>query len=174
MVTATAATAAGAGFLTAGSVIFSSFNDATQTTTSKTLGDHFDELEDLYNANEAFNMETFVQKPTDWSGIPLGQGTSNLKLYTEWKVDRLKEGRGYGTNDENSYLKVRDASADTSGNRIGTQKIEFLRTTMSEAFGTDEAPDWRLTTDSSGNFDVYRKATHPTLGSLYDGNVMEF
>ena len=72
----------GAGFLTAGSVIFSSFNNDTQTTTSKTLGDHFDELEDLYNANEAFNMETFVQKPTDWSGIPLGQGASNLKLYT--------------------------------------------------------------------------------------------
>ena len=44
----------------------------------------------------------------------------------------------------------------------------------SEAFGTDEAPDWRLTTDSSGNFDVYRKATHPTIGSLYDGDVMEF
>ncbi len=92
---------------------------------------------------------------------------------TQWP-DRLKEGRGYGTNDENSYLKVRDASVNFGGDRIGTQKIEFLRTTVSEAFGTDEAPDWRLTTDSSGNFDVYRKGTHPTLGSLYDGNVMEF
>ena len=174
LVTATTATAAGAGFLTAGSVIFSSFNDATQTTTSKTLGDHFDELEDLYNANEAFNMETFVQKPTDWSGIPLGQATSNLKLYTEWKVDRLKEGRGYGTNDENSYLKVRDASVNFGGNRIGTQKLEFLRTTVSEAFGTDEAPDWRLTTDSLGNFNVYRKSTTPGIGVLYEGNVIEF
>ncbi len=176
LVAATAATAAGAGFLTAGSVIFSSFNNATQTTTSKTLGDHFDELEDLYNANEEFNMETFVQKPTDFSSVPLPQGTteSNLKLYTQWKVDRLKEGRGYGTNDENSYLKVRDASVSFDGNRIGTQKIEFLRTTVNEAFGANECADCRLTTDSSGNFDVYRKATHPTLGSLYDGNVIEF
>ena len=140
LVTATAATAAGAGFLTAGSVIFSSFNDATQTTTSKTLGDHFDELEDLYTANEEFNMETFVQKPTDWSGIPLGQGTSNLKLYTEWKVDRLKEGRGDGTNDENSYLNVRGASADPSGSRIVTQKQGVRRTTVTEACGTYEQP----------------------------------
>ena len=127
LVVATASTAVGAGFLTAGSVIFSSFNNATQTTTSKTLGDHFEELEDLYNANE-----TFVQMPTDFSSVPLPQGTteSNLKLYTQWKVDRLKEGRGYGTSDENSYLKVRDASVSFQGNRIGTQKIEFLRTTV--------------------------------------------
>ncbi len=176
LVLATSSTAAGAGFLTAGSVIFSSFNNATQTTTSKTFGYHFEEPEDLYNANEDFNMETFVQKPTDFSSVPLPQGTteSNLKLYTQWKVDRLKEGRGYGTNDEKSYLKVRDASVSFDGNRIGTQKIEFLRTTVSEAFGANECADWRLTTNNTCGFDVYRKATHPTLGSLYDGNVIEF
>ena len=174
LVVATASTAVGAGFLTAGSVIFSSFNNATQTTTSKTLGDHFEELEDLYEANEEFNLETFVQKPTDFSGIPLGQGASNLKLYTEWKVDRLKEGRGYGITDENSHLKVRDSSVSSDGNRIASQKIEFLRTTVSEAFGANECADWRLTTNNTCGFDVYRKATHPTLGVLYDGNVIEF
>ena len=107
--------------------------------------------------------------------MPLPQGTkeSNLKLYTQWKVDRLKEGRGYGANDEKSYLKVRDASVSFYGNRIGTQEIEFLRTTVSEAFGANECADWRLTTNDTCGFDVYRKATHPTLGSLYDGNVIE-
>ena len=55
-------------------------------------------------------------KPTDWSSVPLPQGTteSNLKLYTQWKVDRLKEGRGNGTNDEDSYLKVRDSSVSSN------------------------------------------------------------
>jgi len=86
----------------------------------------------------------------------------------------LKEGRGYGTSDENSYLKVRDASVSFEGNRIGTQKIEFLRTTVNEAFGANECADWRLTNNNTCGFDVYRKATHDTLGSLYDGNVIEF
>ena len=77
-------------------------------------------------------------------------------------------------NGGSSYLTLRDASADTSGNRNGYQQIDFRRTTSSEAFGTNEAPDWRVATDTSGNFNVYRKSTTPNIGVLYDGNVMEF
>ena len=39
---------------------------------------------------------------------------------------------------------------------------------------TAECADWRLTTNSTCGFDLYRKATHPSLGVLYDGNVIEF
>ena len=73
-----------------------------------------------------------------------------------------------------SFLYLRDASADTSGNRNGYQQIDFRRTTASEAFGANQTPDWRVATDTSGNFNVYRKSTTPNIGVLYDGNVMEF
>ena len=44
----------------------------------------------------------------------------------------------------------------------------------SESFGAHECADWRLTTNDTCGFDIYRKATTPGIGSLYDGNVIEF
>ena len=90
-----------------------------------------------------------------------------LKSYTDGKVVDFKDGGG-------SYLKLRDATVNASGNRTGTQKIEFLRTTPSESYGDDECADWRLTTNNTCGLDIHRKQTDPTLGSVYDGNVIEF
>jgi len=56
---------------------------------------------------------------------------------------------------------------------IGTQKIEFLRTTLLESFGDNQCADWRGGTNSTCGFDIHRKATGG-LGALYDGNVIEF
>jgi len=86
-------------------------------------------------------MDTFVKKPTDWlaSGIPLGSGDFDLKQYAEMKVNRLKKGIALGGIGDSSYLKVRDASEDANGNRTGTQKVEFLRTTPLQSFGADVA-----------------------------------
>ncbi len=72
------------------------------------------------------------------------------------------------------YLKLRDASANASGDRNGVQGIDFVRTTAAEAFGDDVCADWRLTTNSGCGLDIYRKQTDPNLGSVYDGNVIEF
>jgi len=58
--------------------------------------------------------------------------------------------------------------------RSGVQSIDFLRTTSSESFGDNGCADWKVTTNSGCGLDIYRKATHPTLGQLYNGNVIEF
>jgi len=120
-------------------------------------------------------MDTFVKKPTDWlaSGIPLGSGDFDLKQYAEMKVNRLKKGIALGGIGDSSYLKVRDASEDANGNRTGTQTLEFLRTTPTENFGSDQCADWMLSTNATCGLDIYRKATHPTLGTLYDGDVLQ-
>jgi hypothetical protein len=57
---------------------------------------------------------------------------------------------------------------------MGTQKIEFLRTTAAQAYGADVCADWKLTTNSTCGLDIHRKQTDPTLGSVYDGTVIEF
>lgn len=49
----------------------------------------------------------------------------------------------------------------------------FLRTTASESFGENACNDWRIGTNETCGFDIYRKATS-SLGVLYDGNVVEF
>ena len=70
-----------------------------------------------------------VLHPSDWLASPADPpyfGSSTLKVYTEGKVNNFKDGNS-------SYLKLRDASEDANGNRTGTQKIEFLRTTEAEA-----------------------------------------
>jgi len=113
-----------------------------------------------------------VFKPSDWSQYPPSIGAdTTLKSYTDKKMDVYIDALVDGGSD---YLQLRDTVTDGSGNRIGTQKIEFLRTTPTESYGSSQCPDWRVVADSSCSFDIHRKATHPTLGVLYDGNVIEF
>jgi hypothetical protein len=57
-----------------------------------------------------------VREPDDWSSYPSGNFGGlppNLNTYTEGKVNDFKAGGS-------SYLKLRDASANASGNRIGS------------------------------------------------------
>ena len=94
-----------------------------------------------------------------------------MKSYTEKKIHedifKLLDG-------EYDHLQLRDDAVNMNGVRTGTQIIDFLRTTASEAFGANERADWSLSTDSISNFNVYRKTTTPGIGVLYEGNVMEF
>ena len=48
-----------------------------------------------------------------------------------------------------------------------------MRTSSNQAVGADQCADWRIGTNSTCGFDIYRKATG-SLGALYDGNVLEF
>jgi hypothetical protein len=50
----------------------------------------------------------------------------------------------------------------------------LLRTTAAKAYGADVCIDWRLTTNSTCGLDTHRKNTDPTLGSVYNGNMIEF
>ena len=127
---------------------------------------------DDYVATKISTSTTIVFRPTDWSTYPpsLGAATT-LKSYTEKKIDVYIDALVDGGSE---YLKLRNDSVDGSGNRIGTQKIEFLRTTAAEAFGANQCADWKIGTDSTCGLNIYRKGTHPSLGVLYDGNVIEF
>ena len=127
---------------------------------------------DDYVATKISTSTTIVFRPTDWSTYPpsLGAATT-LKSYTEKKIDVYIDALVDGGSE---YLKLRNDSVDGSGNRIGTQKIEFLRTTAAEAFGANQCADWKIGTDSTCGLNIYRKGTHPTLGVLYNGNVIEF
>ena len=111
-----------------------------------------------------------VRKPSDWlSYRPTPTSNTTLKSYTDKKIpENIFELLG-GKYD---HLQLRN-DAIIDGYRAGTQLVDFLRTTASESFGANECADWRLTTNSTCGFDLYRKATHPTLGSLYDGKVTE-
>jgi predicted nucleic acid-binding Zn-ribbon protein len=175
LITATAASAA-ASAGTSGLISTASTWFTTSSGTSKTVGDWFEELNETYEDDEEFSLKNLVNKPSDWDTYPPSIGANTtLKSYTEQKsayqadqkVNAFKNGNS-------SYLKLRDASTNLSGSRIGTQKIEFLRTTANESFGADECADWRITTNSSCGLDIYRKATNSYLGSIYDGNVIEF
>ena len=113
-----------------------------------------------------------VRKPSDWlSYRPTPGSDTTLESYTDKKIQEnifeLLDGKY-------DHLQLRNDAININGDRVGTQLIDFLRTTASESFGANECADWRLTTNSTCGFDLYRKATHPTLGSLYDGNVIEF
>lgn len=113
-----------------------------------------------------------IRKPSDWlSYRPTPGSDTPLKSYKEKKIlediNKLLDG-GY------DHLQLRNDAINLNGDRVGTQLIDFLRTTASESFGANECADWRLTSNSTCGFDLYRKATHPSLGVLYDGNVIEF
>jgi hypothetical protein len=71
-------------------------------------------------------------------------------------------------------MKLRNYSVDGSGNRSGETRIEFLRRNPNESFGSNECSDWMIGANSLCGFDIYRKATHPSLGVLYNGTVLEF
>jgi hypothetical protein len=71
-------------------------------------------------------------------------------------------------------MKLRDYNVSANGNRTGETRIEFLRTTPTEAFGSNECVDWMIGANSLCGFDIYRKGTHPTLGVIYNGTVLEF
>ena len=62
---ATASTAAGAGFLTAASVWYTSASGSTRT-----IGNFFEELVDVEDATPDFTLNDVVQKPDDWSSHP--------------------------------------------------------------------------------------------------------
>jgi hypothetical protein len=114
--------------------------------------------------------ENIVRKPDDWSTYPSGNFGGlppTLRSYTDGKLNEVQEGI-------QPYMKLRDYSVDASGNRSGETRIEFLRTTPVEAFGSNECVDWKIGATSACGFEVYRKGTHPTLGNIYDGNVIEF
>ena len=113
---------------------------------------------------------TIVRKPDDWSTYPSGNFGGlppTLRSYTDGNLNEVQEGI-------QSHMKLRDYSVDASGNRSGETRIEFLRTTPVEAFGSAECLDWRLSSEADCGFNIYRKGTHPTLGNIYDGNVIEF
>ena len=112
---------------------------------------------------------TIVRKPDDWSTYPSGNFGAlppTLRSYTDGKLNEVQEGI-------QSYMKLRDYSWDANNNRIGETRIEFLRTNPNENFGLNHCADWRIGANSTCGFDIYRKATHPNLGSIYDGNVLE-
>jgi hypothetical protein len=113
---------------------------------------------------------TIVRKPDDWSTYPSGNFGGlppTLRSYTDGKLNEVQEGI-------QSYIKLRDYSVDASGNRSGETRIEFLRTNPNESFGSNECSDWMIGANSLCGFDIYRKATHPSLGVLYNGTVLEF
>ena len=174
----TAATAASAVASTGTSGLISTastfFTNATGS--SKTVSDWFEELGDTYDVDEDFTLQNLVNKPSDWTTYPpTGGGDTTLKSYTEQKsayeatqkVNAFKNGNS-------GYVKLRDASENADGDRTGVQYVDFLRTTASESFGANECADWRITTDSSCGLNIYRKNTDPNLGSVYNGNVIEF
>jgi len=123
-----------------------------------------------YVEEKVLAEENIVRRPDDWSTYPSGKFGGllpTLRSYTDGKLNEVQEGI-------QSYMKLRDYSVNSSGNRSGETRIEFLRTTPVEAFGSDQCLDWKIGANSACGFEVYRKGTHPTLGNIYDGNVIEF
>ena len=139
-------------------------------------------------AQNAFVELTYVKKPVDYfvyaptfdDGTPTGEDPT-LKSYTDKKIDQLATNITRDKLDDfkkgknNSSLQLRNYSFDPSTfNRNGTQKIEFLRTTPTEAFGANKCNDWRIIGNQYCGLDIYTKATDPNLGAVYEGNVIEF
>ena len=110
-----------------------------------------------------------VRHPDDWNTYPsgnFGELPPTLRSYTDGKLNEVQEGI-------QSYMKLRDYSWDANNNRIGETRIEFLRPNPNESFGANRCADWRIGANSTRGFDIYRKATHPNLGVVYSGNVLE-
>ena len=115
-----------------------------------------------YVDNKIAGDQFVVFEPLDWSQYPPSLGlATTLKSYTDKKMDVYIDALTDGGND---YFKRRNDSINTSGNRIGTQKIDFLRTSSNQAFGADQCADWRIGKYSTYGFDIYRKASG-SLGS---------
>ena len=122
-----------------------------------------------YVEEKVLDGPDIVRKPDDWSTYPSGNFGGlppTLRSYTDGKLNEVQDGI-------QSYMKLRDYSVNSSGLRSGETRIEFLRTTPVEAFGSDQCADWRIGANSTCGFEIYRKATHPTLGVVYSGNVLE-
>ena len=86
------------------------------------------DLEDYVNDKVGTDI---VREPTDWEVYP---GDPSLKKYTEGKIGDLVNGSGFVGS---SYLKLRNAT-EVGDKRVGTHKIEFLRTTQNEAYGSQD------------------------------------
>ena len=85
------------------------------------------------------------------------------------KVGDFTNGLGFSGS---SYLKLRNTT-ELNDMRVGTQKIEFLRTTENEAYGSENCGDWRISTNDECGFDFHRKQTDVSGLETYDGNVLE-
>ncbi len=111
-----------------------------------------------------------VRHPDDWNTYPSGNFGGlppTLRSYTDGKLNEVQEGI-------QSYMKLRDYTVSASGNRTGETRIEFLRTAPNEQYGENECTDWKIGANSGCGFDIHRKGTHPTLGVIYNGTVLEF
>jgi len=85
------------------------------------------------------------------------------------KVGDFTNGLGFSGS---SYLKLRNTT-ELNDMRVGTQNIEFLRTTENEAYGSENCGDWRISTNDECGFDFHRKQTDLSGFETYDGNVLE-
>ena len=155
---ATASTAAGAGFLTAASVWYTS-----AAGTTRTVGDFFEELVEVEDESPEFTLNDVVQKPEDRSSYPPPLlGNTTLKSYTEQKsaiqgaakaqLEVVNLVNGY--REESSFMKLRDHYINANLIRANTTKIEFLRSTPEEAYGDYLGADWRIATNQSYGMDL--------------------